>query len=609
MKNSVCGFLLLFSFLFAFHPFDLQAKDSFTLDYNNLSNFNFIGNAAAKNNKVFINFSEESVKGSVWYKPLVHLSKGFETEFSFSVEDPESIGTPDDSYVGADGFAFVIQTSSDTAIGTSCGNIGYQGLYNALVVEFDMYKDTKECYLDFQDPNGNHVAVQSAKNSFITPEHISPFLVAINPNIDIKPDGTLYYGKILYDSELHIFEVYYSLNNTFTTPVIHIDNFNIDDYIALDSDKGYIGFTSSTGWGWESHIIHDWNFNGESSVCDSSQFNYSDFSDIDGLHFVENDHKITNYIQMTDSKLIQRSALWRDNYVPVVAGFSTEFSFRTHDGFNGESKDESLPGADGIAFVIQNQNIDACGNEGGGIGYDGIKNAVAIEFDLFSNDSTQIENYNDPNGNHLAVQVSPFDALSPIHSSKNTLAITENIPLIKNDSTVYYGKINYDFTNSKLYIYIEDKPVFNTPRLVVDNFRLSNYMNLYKGGYAYVGFTAATGSSYQNQDLMSWSFCPNSLTLISDVSTNLSDDNISRIAPNPTVSNAELYYYSENGGYCNIEVFDVLGNKVLNQSLGNCSIGMNKFNLNCSAWDKGIYFVKLEPLSSNIQFLKLVVNK
>jgi hypothetical protein len=60
-----------------------------------------------------------------------------------------------------------------------------------------------------------------------------------------------------------------------------------------------------------------------------------------------------------------------------VTNFTTAFTFRMHDGTSFM--------ADGMSFIIQGVSPTAVGGAGGGLGYVGIPNSVAVKFDLFDN--------------------------------------------------------------------------------------------------------------------------------------------------------------------------------------------------------------------------------
>lgn len=98
----------------------------------------------------------------------------------------------------------------------------------------------------------------------------------------------------------------------------------------------------------------------------------------------------------------EQSTTFFDIPQPVTQGFTTWFQFQVHNN------DCCVPG-DGFAFVIQNatntdttmgasgRGVTALGAAGGGMGYAGINNSLAIEFDI-------LDDPWDPNANHVAIQ-------------------------------------------------------------------------------------------------------------------------------------------------------------------------------------------------------------
>jgi len=86
------------------------------------------------------------------------VNVGFTTYFKFQIHTAAICCAP------GDGFAFVIQTASSTALGSGFGGIGYAGIPNSLAVEFDTFQNT-------WDPNANHVAVQSCGTQPNGPMH------------------------------------------------------------------------------------------------------------------------------------------------------------------------------------------------------------------------------------------------------------------------------------------------------------------------------------------------------------------------------------------------------------------------------------------------------
>jgi len=156
--------------------------------------------------------------------------------------------------------------------------------------------------------------------------------------------------------------------------------------------------------------------------CDETAFSYPDFSSTNNLNFVGQAFQLQNSIVLTQSKQWINGAVWLDHKVPVKLGFSTDFSFKFADGVN-KYEPETYEGADGIAFVIQNDNAKALGALGGGIGFSGIENSFAVEFDTYKNYQNNLmqSNLNDPSENHIGffamelIQTNQFTVVMPTY--------------------------------------------------------------------------------------------------------------------------------------------------------------------------------------------------
>lgn len=577
-----------------------QCKSNYYL-YSSASCFK---DASKRDNYLQLNYENQNSNGAVWTEQCP-VSDGFETDFSFDVNSYSA-------QLKGDGFAFVIQNSSKQAIGNGYSGLGYDGIANGLAFEFDVNSDQNK-----HDPNTQHVAVQAATNGYLSSDHSIGNLAISTAHFAIV-SNVKYFVKIIYNKNYKTLKLYLSQNTPIDTnkPLITISNFNLQDYINLSNGKAYIGFTCASGNSAEQYNIKNWTYCPNiliANQCNSdAKFDYSNFTSTAALNYVNSILEPQQYVRLTTGDYNQKAAVWKNNYVPLANGFSTEFSFRTSEGVAGDMPEASATGADGFAFVIQNQGLNICGNRGGGIAYDGLENALAVEIDLFCNDTAQIENYNDPNGNHIAVQVAKGGKLSAIHNNVNTLAMTTAIPVIKNDASIYYCKIVYDKNVEQLKVYISDSQNYYSPNLVIDNFNLSDYVNLYKNGYGYIGITAATGDSYQKQDLLSWNFCPNDVDSTAGNFTGINNNNnisyeSDKIVPNPVVNdNAEIIFNSDQEAPYELNVYDVLGNKILTKYLGVCAYGTNKINLNCKSFDKGIYLVNLKSIIS-IKTFKMIV--
>jgi hypothetical protein len=101
-------------------------------------------------------FGSNGGASSAYFNQLVQVEKGFTTNLQFNINTCVGIHC-------ADGFTFIVQNSAAglPALGSTGEGMGYggengprPGIDNSLVVEFDTYGN-------FDDPNDNHVAVQS----------------------------------------------------------------------------------------------------------------------------------------------------------------------------------------------------------------------------------------------------------------------------------------------------------------------------------------------------------------------------------------------------------------------------------------------------------------
>src|SRR5581483_5622242 len=193
---------------------------------------------------------------------------------------------------------------------------------------------------------------------------------------------------------------------------------------------------------------------------------------------------------LTDNKGSETSSAWYPYELPVATGFTTSFQFQI-------TSTTSL--ADGFAFVIQaNPNgTSVLGTTGAGgyIGYDGIPNSVAVEFDTFQNG-----NFGDPASPHIGIQSKGTAANSADHNTASLAGPVVGANFA--DGAVHTATITY--SAGTLSVFLDNSP---TP-VVTAAVNLGTWLNLDGGTSAYVGFTAATGSAMENSDLLSWTWHP-----------------------------------------------------------------------------------------------------
>jgi hypothetical protein len=203
-------------------------------------------------------------------------------------------------------------------------------------------------------------------------------------------------------------------------------------------------------------------------------------------------------MELTSATPFSRGAVWAIEKQDLRTRFSMLVGFRMALGDNlGEEEDiPSDPGADGFAVVIQNEGLGALGQYGRGIGYDGIKRSIAVEFDTYHNPTV-----NDPNGNHIGVQSMGRLENTSRHTPPANLAFTSDIPAMKADGTTYYAFVEY--ASKQLRVYFNDKPSFQRPVLVRD-IDIDSLIELDDQGRAWVGITSATGQSVEQHEVVRW---------------------------------------------------------------------------------------------------------
>jgi hypothetical protein len=327
--------------------------------------------------------------------------------------------------------------------------------------------------------------------------------------------------------------------------------------------------------------------------CDESYFEYPDFSEYDKLNFVGNAFQYEDFIRLNSSGINKTGAMWRAYKVPVKKGFTTKFNFSMSEGENGVYDDGSAPGADGIAFVIQNEQKRALGIWGGGIGYHNIKNSFAVEFDTFANDSLQIENFFDPNGNHIAVMCNGTNPNSSRHNSDAQIAVADDIIEIIPDGRKYYAKIDYNIEPNVMNIYLSDDMYFGEPALRVENIDISSMLDLDNSEFAWVGFTSATGNSYENHDIHYWYFCPVPTEAVVSVENHTNEKSEHRCYPNPFSDELTVEMSLSRASNVSISICDLLCRKLV--TIGNqyYEPGDHTFHIDTEMLSAGIYFLKI----------------
>jgi hypothetical protein len=218
-------------------------------------------------------------------------------------------------------------------------------------------------------------------------------------------------------------------------------------------------------------------------------FQYKDFSDVSGLTFNGNAEQSGRLLFVTPPAGSQAGSVWYSNQVNVGEGFQTSFGIELRPG-NGCI-------GDGLAFLVQNSDLTALGLAGGDLGYTGIPNSLAVEFDTFLNTS-----YYDPNNNHIGIQSCGTAANTADHGTCH-LGLQPNPGVTLSDGKGHLVSVGYfpgtNRSTGLMTVSIDHQIVLTAP------VNLSTLLSL-NGNDAWVGFTAGTGACFETNAVRAWEF-------------------------------------------------------------------------------------------------------
>jgi Legume lectin domain len=235
------------------------------------------------------------------------------------------------------------------------------------------------------------------------------------------------------------------------------------------------------------------------ACCASSaraDFLYADFSSVNsttggqtlqlnGSTFLTGVGPPANELRLTPSAPSQGGSAFTTSAISLggMASFSTYFQFRLNN--SGGIGDGDGQGADGIVFVVQTVSNNV-GSAGGGIGYLGINNSVGVEFDTYNNAEIS--------GNHVGIDenggLQDFGAV--------------NEPTRFNNGAIWNAWVDYDGVAQQLEVRWSLNPV--RPAASMLTLGGVDLPTILGSNNAFVGFTAGTGSGYNDQDILDWQF-------------------------------------------------------------------------------------------------------
>lgn len=227
-------------------------------------------------------------------------------------------------------------------------------------------------------------------------------------------------------------------------------------------------------------------------------FDYPNFSSTSGLTLVGNASTTTTsngtVLRLTSASSFQNGAAY--STTPVTLGpsdtFSTTFEFQFTDT-------GGIDPADGITFVLA-ASSSGLGDSGGGLGYEGVANSIAIEFDTYENGGA------DSSSNHVAIDtggVLTDTDLTNLYGIATCDTSTNSQAGCMSNGDIWSVTIGYNGTD--LSVSAWDTTGEAAPFTVYSSLPISIASDLGTSA-AFIGFTGSTGNGWENQDILNWEF-------------------------------------------------------------------------------------------------------
>ncbi len=244
---------------------------------------------------------------------------------------------------------------------------------------------------------------------------------------------------------------------------------------------------------------------GQTPVFNRAQFNSSAGLAIQGDASVAGQRAV-----LTPALPGRVGGVWHGQKRNLRDGFETTFTFQISELSNG--------GGEGLAFVIQNAAVPSLAPAGPAMGFGGLNNSVALEFD------TRQSTASEPAASHISLQArgtAPNVLTNSADHSASLGSVSTGLPDFS-DGGVHSARIVYGAGNLAVYVDGGAVPVLNVA------IELTNRM-VFDRGQAWFGFTAANGQGAQRHEILSWSLATANSPLTVDITSPL--DQSSYVAP------------------------------------------------------------------------------
>src|SRR5262249_14445673 len=151
----------------------------------------------------------------------------------------------------ADGFTFILETNSPTALGGGGGALGYQGIPNSVAIKFDVF--------DNQGETANSTGLFFNGDFPGLPQRAGEVSIALDPNnVNLRSKSTktitLTYDGTTLTETIHDPDPGKTNNGDFTT------SYTLDIARMLGADTAFVGFTGGTGGLFSLQDVLNWQY-------------------------------------------------------------------------------------------------------------------------------------------------------------------------------------------------------------------------------------------------------------------------------------------------------------------------------------------------------------
>ncbi len=214
------------------------------------------------------------------------------------------------------------------------------------------------------------------------------------------------------------------------------------------------------------------------SLADGFALDFDTFTNVSELTLNGATEVVDGDLRLTSAQPWQTGSAFYNQAIAIddMTSFSTEFQFKLSGG-------DGITGADGFTFMLQSDGLNTLGAAGSGLGYDGISQSVAVEFDTYK--------WKELNNNHVAV-------LKNGDKNKHLAIATPTVDL--NGGDILNAWIDYDGTTNLLEVFVSGSANKPGASLLSHNIDLDAVL----GSTAYAGFSGGTGGLTNAQDILNW---------------------------------------------------------------------------------------------------------